>query len=321
MTDRSSLHIRFNRAVLAGAERRALEWIARQLPESVTPDLLSGLGLFSMACAGLAFAAFQWADRAAAACVVAALFANWLGDSLDGTVARVRGIERPRYGYYVDHVIDLAGATFLFSGIACSGLISPLLAVLLLAAYLLVSAETYLATHATGVFRMSFLGFGPTEMRLLLAAGAVKAAGDASVAIVGLGSVKLFDAGATIAIGGLAAAFIVLAIGNGRALYLAEPVRRREDRRRKVRVQARPESRRRTTIPAASRPLRTAVARAPAPGVSPCMQIVSGSMGTGVPSIANTTPSTIIRTARVTTTEGSPMTDSIERRGASVPSR
>ena len=321
MTHRSNPHTRSNRAVLAQAERHALEWIARRLPEAITPDRLSGLGLFSMACAGLAFAAFPWADRAAAACVVGSLFANWLGDSLDGTVARVRGIERPRYGYYVDHVIDLAGAACLFAGIACSGLMSPLLAVMLLAAYLLVSAETYLATHATGVFRMSFLGFGPTEMRLLLAGGAVKAAGDASVAIVGLGSVKLFDAGATIAIGGLAAAFIVLAVGNGRALYLAEPVPRREDRQPKVRVQPRPESKRRTAIPAASRPLRTAVARPPAPGVSPCMQIVSGSMGTGVPSVANTTPSTSIRTARATTTEGSLMTDSIKRRGASVPSR
>jgi archaetidylinositol phosphate synthase len=224
MTDRSNPHSRVNRAVLARAERHALEWIARRLPEAITPDLLSALGLFSMACAGLAFAAFQWADRAAAAGVVAALFANWLGDSLDGTVARVRGIERPRYGYYIDHVIDLAGAAFLFIGIACSGLMSPLIAVALLAAYLLVSAETYLATHATGVFRMSFFGFGPTELRLVLAAGAIKAAGSASITIGGLGSVQLFDAAAIVAIGGLAAAFVVSAVGNARSLSLAEPV-------------------------------------------------------------------------------------------------
>ena len=179
-----------------------------------------------MACAGLAFASFQWADRAAAIGVAAALFANWLGDSLDGTVARVRRIERPRYGYYVDHVMDLAGTAFLFAGIASSSLMSPLLAVVLLAAYLLVSAETYLATHATSVFRMSFFGIGPTELRLLLVAGAVKAAGGATVAIGGVGSVKLFDAGAIIAIGGLAAAFIVSAVGNTRALYLAEPAAR-----------------------------------------------------------------------------------------------
>jgi phosphatidylglycerophosphate synthase len=158
--DRSNLHNRSNRAFLAQAERHALEWIARRLPEAITPDHLSALGLFSMACAGLAFASFQWADRAAAIGVAAALFANWLGDSLDGTVARVRRIERPRYGYYVDHVMDLAGTAFLFAGIASSSLMSPLLAVVLLAAYLLVAAETYLATHATSVFRMSFFGIG-----------------------------------------------------------------------------------------------------------------------------------------------------------------
>jgi archaetidylinositol phosphate synthase len=227
MTDRSNSHIRSNRAVLAQAERHALEWIARRLPVAITPDLLSAFGLFSMACAGLAFASFQWANRAAAAGVVAALIGNWLGDSLDGTVARVRGIERPRYGYYVDHVSDLAGAAFLFTGIAYSGLMTPLLAVALLSAYLLVSAEMYLATHATSVFRMSFFGIGPTELRLLLVAGAVKAAGGVTVAIGSLGSVKLFDAGAIIAIGGLVAVFIVSAVGNARALYLAEPVQRR----------------------------------------------------------------------------------------------
>ena len=227
MTERSNPHIRSNRAVLARVERHALEWIARRLPEAMTPDLLSALGLVAMAGAGLAFASFQWADRgAAAAGVVAALFANWFGDSLDGTVARVRGIERPRYGYYVDHVIDLAGSAFLFTGIAYSGLMSPLLAVVLLSAYLLVSAEMYLATHATGVFQMSCFGLGPTELRLLLAAGAVKAAGSATVEIGGLGSVKLFDTAAIIAIGGLAAAFVVAAIGNARVLYLAEPVQR-----------------------------------------------------------------------------------------------
>jgi archaetidylinositol phosphate synthase len=227
MTDRSNSHIRLNRGVLAQVERRALEWIARRLPEAITPDLLSALGLVSMACTGLAFASFQWADRAAAAGVVAALIANWVGDSLDGTVARVRGIERPRYGYYVDHVIDLTGTAFLFTGLAYSGLMNPLLAVALFSAYLLVSAEMYLATHSTGVFRMSCFGIGATELRLLLAAGAVKAAGGASVVIGGLGSVKLFDAAATIGIGGLAAAFIVMAIGNAHALYLAEPVQRR----------------------------------------------------------------------------------------------
>src|SRR5204863_529945 len=102
-----------------------------------------------------------------------ALAANWFGDSLDGTLARVRDQQRPRYGYYVDHVIDLAGAAALFAGIAASGLMQMWIALALAAAFFLVSAESYLATHARGLFRLSFAGFGPTELRLVLAAGAV----------------------------------------------------------------------------------------------------------------------------------------------------
>jgi archaetidylinositol phosphate synthase len=226
MPERATNHVRFNYGLLAASERRLLEWIARRLPDWITSDHLSALGLASMAAAGAAFAAFTWSAGAAAWAVVAALAANWFGDSLDGTVARVRRTERPRYGYYVDHVIDLAGTACLFTGMACSGLMSPLLASSLLAAYLLVCAETYLATHATGLFQMSFFGFGPTELRVLLAIGAVKAAHGASVTIAGH-SLRLFDVGAGIAIGGLAVTFIISAARNTRALYRAEPAQRR----------------------------------------------------------------------------------------------
>ena len=196
-------------------------------PRRLPPMLLSALGLISMAGAGIAFAAFRWNDGLAAAGVVTALAANWAGDSLDGTVARVRRIERPRYGYYVDHVIDLAGITFLFGGLrACSGLMSPLLAVVVLAAYLLVSAEVSVGTHSTGVFRMSFFGFGPTELRIVLAGGAIKAVGGATVTVPGFAGLQLFDAGAIVAIAGLVAAFVVSAVRNTRGLYAAEPVRR-----------------------------------------------------------------------------------------------
>ena len=105
--------------------------------------------------------------------MVLCLLLNWFGDSLDGTVARVRDQQRPRYGYYVDHVIDLAGTALLFAGLAASGYMSPMIATLVVAAFFLVSAETYLATHARGVFKMAFIGVGPTELRILLAAGAI----------------------------------------------------------------------------------------------------------------------------------------------------
>ena len=216
-------HIREHTSVLASVERRTLLWIAIRLPAWITSDHLSVLGLTSMLAVGIGFAGFRVTPWAAAV-VVVALAANWFGDSLDGTVARVRGQERPRYGFYVDHVIDLLGTAFLFGGLACSGLMSPLLAVILLASYAIVCAETYLATHAAGVFRMSFLGFGPTELRLVLAAGALKATDGTAFSLAGAVDVRLFDAGAVIAILGLAVAFVVSAARNTRALYRAEPL-------------------------------------------------------------------------------------------------
>ncbi len=103
-------HVRENLSVLAAAEKRILVAIAGRLPRWIGSDHLSLLGLTSMLGAGLSFAAVQFTPWAALA-VVAFLAANWFGDSLDGTVARVRGQQRPRYGYYIDHVIDLAGTT------------------------------------------------------------------------------------------------------------------------------------------------------------------------------------------------------------------
>ena len=215
-------HIRQNTGLLAAVETRTLRWIARRLPSRVNSDHLSALGLGAMAAAGLSFAAFRFSPWAVVG-VVAALVVNWFGDSLDGTVARVRNQQRPRYGFYVDHVIDLAGTTFLLAGLACSGLMSPLTAALALAGFLLVSAETYLATHASGVFRMSFLGFGPTELRILIAIGALKAAADPWVSFGAIGPVRLFDLGAVIAASGMAIVFVVSAIRNTLALSAADP--------------------------------------------------------------------------------------------------
>ena len=215
-------HTRENTGLLATVETRTLRWIAQRLPSRVNSDHLSALGLGAMAAAGLSFAAFRFSPWAVVG-VVAALLVNWFGDSLDGTVARVRNQQRPRYGFYVDHVIDLAGTTFLLGGLACSGLMSPLIAAFALAGFLLVSAETYLATHASGVFRMSFMGFGPTELRILIAIGALKAAVDPWVSLGAIGSVRLFDLGAVIAAGGMAIVFVVSAVRNTLALSAADP--------------------------------------------------------------------------------------------------
>jgi phosphatidylglycerophosphate synthase len=224
-------HYRENLSVLAGSEKRALIWIARHLPNGVSADHLSALGLIAMALAGLSFAAYRLSPWAAAG-VVASLAANWFGDSLDGTVARVRDQQRPRYGFYVDHIIDIAGTTFLVLGMACSGLINPLIALAALVLFLAVSSESYLATHAAGVFRMSFLGCGPTELRMVIAAGAVKAAFSPWATLGGFGQIRLFDVGGVVASIGLLIAFTAAAVRNTRALYLAEPLppRRAESR-------------------------------------------------------------------------------------------
>jgi phosphatidylglycerophosphate synthase len=215
-------HIREHRSVLAAAEKRLLIWIAERLPASLTSDHLSGLALLSMVAGGVAFAAIGirgWSP----ALFVLALAANWFGDSLDGTVARVRDQQRPRYGYYVDHVIDLAGTMALVGGMAVSGLMHPTIALALLASYFTVAAETYLATVSTATFRISFAGVGPTELRILLAIGAIVAAVDPWVDIFGR-TFLLFDVGGVVAAGGLCGVFIVSALRNGLALYAAEPM-------------------------------------------------------------------------------------------------
>jgi len=215
-------HMREHHSVLASAEQRLLVAIATRLPRWLNSDHLTLVGLLSMPAAGAALACLgsaRWAPAAA----TAALAANWFGDSLEGTLARVRHRQRPRYGYYVDHVIDLAGAAALFSGLGASGLMTPAIAVAVLAAYLLVSAETFLATHAVGVFRLSFAGVGPTELRLLLCVGAFHVARHPWVEVAGR-TVRLLDAGGLLAVAGLVAAFAASAVRHTHALYLAEPL-------------------------------------------------------------------------------------------------
>jgi len=155
------------RSLTADREKRLLVRLARQVPAAVGPDHLTALGLAAYAVAGAAYA--RSADAPAWLWIVnLALVVNWLGDSLDGTVARVREVERPRYGFYVDHLVDGVGITMLLLGLACSGLASPALAMALLVAYLLLQLHIALATCATGTFTMAMGGIGGTELRLLL---------------------------------------------------------------------------------------------------------------------------------------------------------
>src|SRR3954465_6162913 len=161
---------RLQQSALAGAERRALVWMAERTPRWISSDDLSALGAFAMAEGGLAYWAAAW-DRRWLFAVVAALALNWVGDSLDGTLARVRRQQRPRYGFYVDHMVDMLGATALMCGLGFSGFLHWQTAAAMLVAFLLLSGESYLATYTLQCFELSHGLFGPTEIRILLIIG------------------------------------------------------------------------------------------------------------------------------------------------------
>ena len=216
-------HVRINDGLLASAEKRLLVRIAHRLPPWVTSDQLTTLALAAMVAAGASFWGLTQ-SRLAVLGVIAALAVNWFGDSLDGTVARVRSHERPRFGYYVDHVLDVTGTSILLAGLALSGFMTPAVALAVLAAYLLVASEVFLAAAVHGRFRMSWAGVGPTELRIVLAVGALSLLRWPIVRPFGLGPYLLFDVGGAVAVVGLLAAFLISVVRTTRELYHAEPL-------------------------------------------------------------------------------------------------
>src|SRR2546423_1467111 len=146
---------------LAGLERRCLVWMATRLPRWGTSDGLTALALAAMALTGISYARGPGHPGALFMAIIG-LAINWFGDSLDGTLARVRQQQRPRYGFYVDHVGDCFGVLFVLAGLAWSGYMSLFIAMALLIAYYMLSIEIYLATYCLAVFRLSFGGVGPT---------------------------------------------------------------------------------------------------------------------------------------------------------------
>ena len=211
--------VREHDSVLAASEKRLLIWMAGRLPAWVNSDHLT----FTGAAAMLAIGACFWAGGGALWLVIPLLVLNWFGDSLDGTLARVRRHERPRYGYYVDHVLDAVGFACLFGGLMLGGHMGLPLGLGFLAAYYLLVAEISMATHARGTFRMAFMKVGPTELRILLAAGTFQLMRSDVVTILGQ-KWLLFDVGGAIASGGLIVAFVAASLRNGVALYREEPL-------------------------------------------------------------------------------------------------
>ena len=139
--------------IIAPLEKRILASLAARMPEWVNPDHLTLLGFTGMALAGLSYYLARW-NRWMLLGSVVFLAVNWFGDSLDGTLARYRNRQRPRYGFYVDHMVDALGILFLVGGLGLSGYMSPVVAMALMIAYYLLSIEIYLATYTIGVFKL-----------------------------------------------------------------------------------------------------------------------------------------------------------------------
>ena len=203
---------------VTAAEKRALAWFAARMPAWVNSDHLTVLGFAAQIMVGVSYALARY-NRQWLLWGVLFLTVNWFGDSLDGTLARFRNRQRPRYGFYVDHVIDAIGSTVLMVGLALSGYMSPIVAMGLLVAFLLLAIETYLATYTIGKFHLSFFNLGPTEIRIILAIGNVALYVRGPWSHIAGHRFLLFDVGAVVAMTGMGIMFLYAAIKHTVQLY------------------------------------------------------------------------------------------------------
>jgi phosphatidylglycerophosphate synthase len=216
-------HTRSKTFLLAGVEQRALQWLAPRLPSRVMPDHLTALGV--LAALGIA-ASYVLSNGNPVWLLVATglLVVHWLGDSLDGTLARVRKTERPTYGYYLDHLVDGLATAAIGIGLGLSGHMLLATGLVIVIAYLLLSINTYLETSAFGVFELGYGRFGPTEARVGLAALTIAmfAGLTFETTVLGVGVTILDLAGLSIA-AGMVAMLIARAARNLRVLAEREP--------------------------------------------------------------------------------------------------
>ena len=194
-----------------------MQWMAERAPRWVTSDQLTVLGLSAQIGAGICFALSRY-DRRFLLAVIVCLALNWLGDSLDGTLARVRQQERPRYGFYVDHIVDVLGSVALMCGLGWCGLLHWATAMAMLIAFLVLSSESYLATYTLKCFELSQGIFGPTEIRILLAMGCLAAMRSPYATVFGH-RMLLFDLGGAIATLGMAGMALAVTVRHTAQLY------------------------------------------------------------------------------------------------------
>jgi archaetidylinositol phosphate synthase len=213
---------RVNQALTAALEKRALQWMAQRLPEWVSSDQLTVLGLAAQIGAGVCYALSRY-NRFALLLVILCIALNWFGDSMDGTLARVRCQQRPRYGFYVDHMVDIFGSVALMCGLGFSGFVHWQTAIAMLIAFLLLSSESYLATYTLSQFQLSQGIFGPTEIRILLIIGNLALLRSPYSILFGH-RMLLFDLGGTIAAVCMFASAIILTLRHTAQLYREEPL-------------------------------------------------------------------------------------------------
>ena len=157
---------RIQTSILAGGERALLDRLCRLMPGWVTPDHLTAVGTLGAAITGAGYVASNWRPSFLFLASLG-LLVNWFGDSLDGSLARHRKAERPRYGYFLDHSVDAINNLILALGLGLSPYVSMEVALFLLVSYYLLSMYVFLSNQVLGEFRLSFLHGGPTELRLL----------------------------------------------------------------------------------------------------------------------------------------------------------
>jgi archaetidylinositol phosphate synthase len=160
---------RIQQNLLARSERRLLNWLCARLPKWVKPDLLTTIGFLGAVTSSAGYVLSNWSPLWLWL-AISGYFINWFGDSLDGSLARFRGIERPTFGYFIDHSTDSIANLILVAGIGFSPYVRLDVALFGIAAYLLLSIHTFLAARVVGEFRLSYVAAGPTELRLLLIA-------------------------------------------------------------------------------------------------------------------------------------------------------
>jgi len=211
---------RIQESFTSALERSALLWLAARMPSRIGSDHLTCLGFTAMLLAGAGYLLARWHPSGL---LISTFFlaVNWFGDSLDGTLARVRQRQRPRYGFYVDHMIDSFGGLFLIGGLGASGYVNWPIALSMLIAFLLLSIESYLAAYTLGTFRLSFAKFGPTEIRILLALGNIALWFNPKASLPVL-SWRLFDFGGIVATLGMAIMVVVAATWHTMILYKQE---------------------------------------------------------------------------------------------------